>query len=256
MDVPTAFRPGDVVMPDILLLAGTAEARALAALLAGRGADAVASLAGVTRRPAPYALPVRTGGFGGAAGLAAWLRAGRVRAVVDATHPFTARMPWHAAMACRAAGVARLRLLRPAWPTRTGWHVVGNLAEAAEVLPAGARVLLTTGREAAPFVPRTDCHFWLRSIEPVDLPAHIEPVLARPPFDLAAEIALMRRLGITHLVARNSGGDPARVDAAATLGVAVVMIPRPVPPPGPMVETAADAMVWLAGPGTGVSSAS
>lgn len=233
-------------MPDVLLLAGTAEARALAGLLAERGVDSVASLAGATRAPAAYAVPVRTGGFGGGEGLLCWLRQHRVRAVIDATHPFAARMPWNAAEACAAAGVPRLRLVRPEWAVRPGWRVVGSAGEAASALPAGARVLLTTGREAGPFAARTDCRFWLRSIEPVELPPHIEPIVARPPFGLEAELALMRRLSVTHLVSKNAGGDAAKLDAAGALGVAVVMVTRPAVPPGPLVTTVDEALAWIA----------
>ena len=231
----------------LLLLAGTAEARALAAALAQRGVDATASLAGATRAPADHALPVRTGGVGGAEGLAGWLRANRVRGVVDATHPFSRRMPWNAAAACAAAGVPRVRLLRPEWPARAGWIPAASLGEAAAALPAGARVLLTTGREAAPFAARVDCRFWLRSIEPVALPPHVEPVLARPPFGVDEEEALMRRLGVTHLVSKNSGGDAAKLDAAQALGVLVVMVARPAPPPGPLARSVDEALGWVAG---------
>lgn len=229
------------------MLAGTAEARALAARLSGMaGIEATASLAGATRAPAAYAVPVRTGGFGGAAGLKTWLRDGAVAAVVDATHPFAARMPWNAADACTAAGVPRLRLLRPEWPSEPDWTVVASLDAAARALPPGARVLLTTGREAAPFAVRRDCRFWLRSIEPVHLPAHIQPLLARPPFGPEAETALLRRLGATHLISKNAGGDRSKLDAATAEGVRIVMVARPPGPPGPEVGTVDEAAAWVA----------
>ena len=235
----------------MLLLAGTAEARLLAAGLAGMPeVEATASLAGATRAPADYKVPVRKGGFGGAEGLAGWLRADRTGAVIDATHPFAAQMQANAARACAAAGVPRLRLLRPEWPARPGWVGVPGLDAAAAVLPAGARVLLTSGRDWAPFARRTDCRFWLRSIEPAALPDHIEPILARPPHALRDELALMRRLSVTHLIAKNAGGDPARLNAAEALGVSVVMIARPAPPPGPrelVVARPEEALTWLSG---------
>jgi precorrin-6A/cobalt-precorrin-6A reductase len=231
----------------VLLLAGTAEARAVAAGLAGMpGVEATASLAGVTRAPAPLPVAVRTGGFGGAGGLASWLREQGTGALIDATHPFAARMAANAAEACAMAGVARLRLVRPEWPARPEWLGVRRLAEAAAALPPGARVLLTSGRSWAPFAGRADCRFWLRSIEPVDLPDHIEPVLGRPPFAREDELALMRRLAVTHLVAKNAGGDPARLEAALELGVAVLMVARPAAPPGPVVARPEEALAWLA----------
>jgi precorrin-6A/cobalt-precorrin-6A reductase len=230
----------------VLLLAGTAEARALAEVLRDLpGVEAVASFAGATRQPRPLALPARTGGFGGAAGLEAWLRAEGIAAVIDATHPFAARMQANAVAACAAADVPRLRVLRPAWPVRPGWTVVPDLAAAAAALPRGARVLLTTGRNVAPFAARTDCRFWVRTIEPVPLPAHMEPIRGAPPCDRAEELRLMRRLAPGHLVAKNSGGGPAKLDVAGALGIAVVMVARPGPPPGPVVADPLAAVEWL-----------
>ncbi len=61
----------------ILLLAGTAEARAIANGLAGRRqVEVVASLAGATRRPLDLPCATRIGGFGGADGFRAALAAG------------------------------------------------------------------------------------------------------------------------------------------------------------------------------------
>ncbi len=215
--------------------------------LARSAAELIARLNEPPPKPAEARVSKRTGGFGGAAGLAAWLRAEGMGAVVDATHPFAARMQANAVEACAAAGVPRLRVLRPEWPVRPGWLGVASLGEAAAALPPGARVLLTSGRDWAPFAGRTDCRFWLRSIEPVALPGHIEPIVARPPFGRSAELALMRRRAITHLVAKNSGGNAAKLDAAAGLGLAVLMVARPAPPPGPVVAAADEALAWLAG---------
>ena len=61
-------------MKRVLILGGTAEARLLAGRLAGRPGLAVTlSLAGRTASPLPQPVPVRSGGFGGAAGLADYL---------------------------------------------------------------------------------------------------------------------------------------------------------------------------------------
>ena len=46
------------------------------------------SLAGRTASPARQPVPVRSGGFGGAAGLAAYLVSERIDALIDATHPY------------------------------------------------------------------------------------------------------------------------------------------------------------------------
>ncbi|MEM0988393.1 MAG: cobalt-precorrin-6A reductase [Pseudomonadota bacterium] len=239
----------DPSQPPILILAGTREARALAAHLSQMGQPVLASLAGVTRDPAPYPCPVRSGGFGGVHGLAAWLQAHRPPALIDATHPFARQMQLNAAAAAAQTGTPRLRLLRPPWPTRQGWQLVPDLAAAAAALPPGARVLLTTGgKEVAAFAQRPDCHFVLRVIEPVaDLPPHIQTHLTRPPFSLADEIALLRDQRITHLITKNAGGSgTAKLDAAEHLGLPVIVVDRPPVPPGPLAQDPQTAVDWLA----------
>lgn len=233
----------------LLILAGTAEARALAeAASAIPGLRVTASLAGVTSVPAPMAAETRSGGFGGADGLAAWLRAHGVSAVIDATHPFAARMAANAAAACGAADVPRLKLLRPPWRPMGDWHGLPDLAAAASALPRAARPLLTTGRKGlGPFVERTDLACLLRVIEPVrDLPAHVEQIVTRPPYSLDSELALMRAHAATHLVAKNAGGaGDAKLEAATRLGLPILMIERPEPPPGPRASSVGEAVAWL-----------
>lgn len=233
----------------VLILAGTAEARALAERLATvAGLRVTASLAGVTSAPAPIAAETRMGGFGGADGLAAWLRAHHVAALIDATHPFAARMAANAEAACAATGTPRLKLLRPPWQPSGDWHSLPGIAAAAAALPPGARPLLTTGRkETAPFAARPDLACLLRVIEPVSgLPPHIVQIVARPPFTLEAETALMRAHAVSHLVAKNAGGTGrAKLDAAARLSLPILMVERPAPPPGPVAATVAEAVAWV-----------
>jgi precorrin-6A/cobalt-precorrin-6A reductase len=243
----------------VLVLAGTAEGAALARELHESGeARVVASLAGRTRAPAPLPCPVRTGGFGGAAGLAAELWRGGYRALVDATHPFAAGMAASAATAAAEVGIARVRLLRPPWSPGPGddWHRVPDLAAAAAALvPLGARrVLLTIGRQrlaAFAGLPPHGVAVVVRSIEP-PAPEDVQAlgatvVLARPPFGPEDEAALLRDHGIDTLVTRNSGGEGTepKLAAARAAGVRVVMVDRPPPPPGPVVATVAAARAWL-----------
>ena len=235
----------------ILLLAGTAEARALAEGLAALPHIKVtASLAGITAQPAPIAVETRRGGFGGAAGLARYLADHAITAVIDATHPFAAQMATNAALACTATATPRLRLIRPAWEATHNWLSFPDLAAAAAALPPGAHALLTTGaKQTAPFAARSDITCLLRTIEPVaNLPSHITQLTARPPFNLDSELALMRSHAITHLVSKNSGGPGrAKLDAAARLTLPVLMIERPAPPPGPTAETVEAAVAWVTG---------
>lgn len=238
----------------LLILAGTAEARALAAALAAAPRIAPrAALAGVTPTPAPYACPVRTGGFGGAAGLAAFLRAEGIGAVIDATHPFAARISANAAAAAEATGLPLLRLARPPW--RPGpeedWTLAPSLAAAAAIPPRGARVFLAAGLGAVPaFAGRPDLWIALRALAPSGaFPlARGEWVIGPPGESAAAERALVDRLGVDWLIAKNSGGNRAKLDACrpgAGRRVRVALVERPAPPPGVAeVETVAAAAAW------------
>ena len=236
-------------MTRILLLAGTTEARELAARISVLPEiSPIASLAGMTAGPQPYAIPVRRGGFGGADGLRTWLVRQRCVAVIDATHPYAATIQANARKVTSRLGLPYLRLLRPPWPLRPDWQVVPDAASAAGLLPAGARVLLTSGRkEIAPFAARRDVTFFLRTIEPVGgLPAHIRPILARPPFTREAEEAVLSVRQITHLVTKNAGGDgTGKLDAADALRLTTIVIDRPPPSDAETVATVEEAVAWL-----------
>ncbi|MBN9549499.1 MAG: precorrin-6A/cobalt-precorrin-6A reductase, partial [Alphaproteobacteria bacterium] len=100
----------------ILILGGTTEARQLAGKLARRADFSVTlSLAGRTESPVAQGVPVRVGGFGGSVGLAAYLREEHIDLLIDATHPYAARISANAAEAARQSGVPILALRRPGW---------------------------------------------------------------------------------------------------------------------------------------------
>lgn len=225
-------------MARVLLLAGTGAARRLAADLTSQNHDVLASLAGATAKPAPYSCPTRTGGFGGASGLAAWLRSENPDAVVDATHPFARQMTTNAIAAARATGVPLLRLSRPPWRPKPGedWRDVPSVEAAVASLPRTARVFLATGRGSLGALAGTTATLFLRTVDPqpAPFPNKGEFVVARPPFDEASERALFERLGVTHLVVKNAGGAPGRtkLDAAAALRLPIFVVARPPDPPG------------------------
>ena len=243
--------------PRLLLLGGTTEASRLAETLSARhDVVVVNSLAGRTVNPAPLPGRRRTGGYGGTEGLAAYLRAERISALVDATHPFAARMRWHAYEACNQTGVPRLRLERPRWQAQPGdrWTVVTTLAAAAEHIARGPfhRVFVTTGRsELNAFASASDGRRWwlVRSIDPPQqMPLHpAEVILDRGPFSVDGETALMARQQIDLVVTKNSGGDAtaAKLEAARNLGVGVLVVDRPPSPDGPSASTVADALEWV-----------
>jgi precorrin-6A/cobalt-precorrin-6A reductase len=244
--------------PTVLLLAGSTEATQLAHLIAAAGdIELTVSFAGrIAARPAmPEGAHVRVGGFGGAAGLRHHLESDATDALVDATHPFSARMPFHAATAADAAGIPRLRVLRPPWVPQAGdrWTVVPSVTEAAHAVEASgaSAVLLTIGRqELAPFAACRRARLVARCIDPpaAGVLDGAEIILARGPFEVEDEVALLRRHGIELVVSKNAGGGAteAKLAAARLLGLPVVMVERPPAPDGPTVATAADAMAWLA----------
>ncbi len=228
----------------VLVLGGTAEARQLVEAL---GDVATLSLAGVTRKP--LSGPHRVGGFGGAEGLAAFLRREGFDGIIDATHPFAAQMSRNAFDAATALGVPLLRLERPAWLKAPAWREVEDLAAAAKALPAGARVFLTVGSLSLDtFAARGGIWCLTRSIEPpTQPPPHGEVVLQRPPFSVQNELELMVRHKITHLVSKNAGGEAtrAKLEAAAQSGVQVIMVKRPRLPEVLTVETVVEAVKWV-----------
>ena len=235
----------------ILLLGGTSEARALAAEL-HPDIEVVSSLAGRVPDPALPVGEVRIGGFGGAPGLRNWLRSADVQAVVDATHPYAAKITGTAAAVCDDLALPHLVLARPAWPPGDA-IVVDSDTEAAETVARKgfSRVFLTTGRSGVAAFADVDAWFLIRAVtppDPQDLPPRNDVVLSRGPYHYDDELALLRRHGIEALVTKNSGGPMTRpkLDAAAALGVAVVMVDRPPLPAGVRTVSSVDeAAEWV-----------
>jgi precorrin-6A/cobalt-precorrin-6A reductase len=241
----------------VLLLGGTGEAVALARQALARFGPRLAlttSLAGRTARPMPVPGDVRIGGFGGAGGLADYLRGQAVEVLIDATHPFAGQISHHARLACEAAGVARLMLLRPPWPRHDldRWVEVESLAGAAGVVgKLGRRAWLTVGAaELQAFADVVDVRFLVRLIaappQPLPLRFH-EIVLGRGPFTVAAERHIIERHAIDVLVCKASGGaaTEAKLIAAREMSLPVVMVRRPPREPGEAVDNVAEAMAWL-----------
>lgn len=241
----------------ILVLGGTTEASRLAKALATRpDIAATLSLAGRTEAPAAQPIPTRVGGFGGAEGLAAYLRDHGIAALVDATHPFAAQISRNAAEAARAAGVPIVALVRPAWARAPGddWREVETLEDAALAIGAAPkRVLLTTGRLGlASFAAAAQHHYVIRTIDPPEaevlarLPDHVM-LYDRGPFDLAAERDLMLRERIEVVVTKNSGGAATypKIVAARELGLPVVIQQPPARPDVAQVHDVAGVFAFL-----------
>jgi len=241
-------------MTRILLLGGTTEASGLARALAARGRDAVFSYAGRTKAPVGQPLPVRVGGFGGVAGLAEYLRAEAITHVIDATHPFAARISANAVAACRATGVPLCAYERPQWDPGPGdrWTRVPDIAGAVAALPAApARIFLAIGRQnLEPFAASPRHFYLLRLVDapegPLPLP-EAEAVIDRGPFTEPGDRALMQAHRIGLIVAKNAGGSGARakLDAARALGLPVIVIDRPAVPPRPVALEVEQVLAWL-----------
>lgn len=214
---------------------------------------AIYSYGGRTRSPADQPMPTRIGGFGGADGLADYIRSQGITHVVDATHPFAAAMSRNAVSACATTGTPLMALERAPWTRSAGddWTEVADVTSAVAALPARPlRVFLAIGRQhIAPFAAKPQHAYTLRFVDPPDgaLPFSADVIISRGPFTLEGELEMLRARGIAWIVARNSGGEGARakIDAARRLGMPVVVIARPPLPERARVESVAEVMQWL-----------
>ena len=242
-------------MRRILILGGTIEARQLAGRLAGRADLSVTlSLAGRTAAPAAQPVAVRLGGFGGAEGLASYLAAHSIDALIDATHPYAAAISANAAEAAARIGTRVLALHRPPWKAVAGdrWTEVEDVHGAVSALgQTPRRVFLAIGRkDVAAFAAAPQHDYLIRSVDPIAPPLKLpqaSTITARGPFSEADERALLSQHRIEVVVSKNSGGGATygKIAAARALGIAVVMLRRPTLPAVPSVETVEDAVAWL-----------
>lgn len=236
------------------MLGGTTEASRLALDLAAEGRNAIFSYAGRTGNPVVQPLPTRVGGFGGVQGLVAYLRAKNITHVVDATHAFAAGISANAVAACAQIGIPLVALERPPWTAGNGdsWVHVSDLEGAVAALPdAPARVFLAIGKQhIGVFATKPQHHYLLRL---VDAPKGVLPlpntsvIIARGPFDVTGDRALLEDHKITHIVAKNSGGAGAvaKLQAARALSLPVIMIDRPTVPPRRVVDSTSAVLDWL-----------
>jgi precorrin-6A/cobalt-precorrin-6A reductase len=245
------------VAPKVLILAGTQEARALAEALHDAHPElwVMSSLAGITAAANPLPGEMRVGGFGGADGLAAYIKDNAIALVVDATHPFAERITANALAACAQTHTPYLRLDRPQWvlPEDADIVFVPDAVEAARLVArTSSAALLTIGRkDLAAFQGIDKVKLVVRMIEPPSASETLDGatyVIARPPFTVESELALLRAHGIDTLVTKASGGDAtrAKLDAAARIGVRIVILRRPPPPDAERVYSIEEALAWIA----------
>lgn len=203
-------------------------------------------MAGRTRDPVAQPVPMRSGGFGGAAGLAGFIKDNGFDLLVDATHPYAVRISANAVEAARLCNTPLVALERPAWVEVPGddWRNVADV-EAAVAALGEQRVtaFLALGRqELLPFEAAPQHRYLIRSVDPVEPPLAVPNahyITARGPFVLGDEIDMLKNNGIEAVVSKNSGGAASygKIEAARQLGIPVIMIARP---PHPCGETVAD----------------
>ena len=236
----------------IVILGGTAEARQLASILVADGLDVVSSLAGRVRRPNLPPGRVRIGGFGGVDGLAEYLRCQPVAALVDASHPFAATISENAVQAASRTGTPLIRLERPGWtdhPRASSWIWVRDAAAARAVADSARRPFLTTGRQSlTEFGPWADRDVLVRLVDPPakPVPERWTVIMSRGPYSYSDERQILSEYAIDVLLSKDSGGahTVAKLDAAGDLGIPVVIIARPDPPPVRVLSTVAEVAAW------------
>lgn len=217
-------------MMRILVLGGTGDALQLARRLAG---EHIYSLAGLGRVPEGLHCQVRVGGFGGSEGLARYLVDEHVSLLIDATHPYAARISANAAAASREAGVPCWALRRPGWIAQPGddWREADDWAGLVKLLAAFHRPLFTLGREPLAHLDEIPPQqFWtVRCLDAHAGNARARVIDARGPFTHEGERALFAEAAIDVVISKNSGGraTEAKLDVARECGLPVLMLRRP-----------------------------
>jgi precorrin-6A/cobalt-precorrin-6A reductase len=218
-------------MKRILLLGGVTEALAIARTL---GPHHIYSLAGVGRVPTDLTCQVRVGGYGGAEGLAQFIRDEGIDLLLDATHPYAAQISANAARAAQRSAIPCWALRRPAWRPQPGddWREVSDWAELSEALKPFQRPLFTLGREPLQHLDEIpDEQFWtLRALDPHPGNTRCEVIGARGPFLIEDERVLFERRQIDVLISKNSGSSATepKLEVARERGVPVLILKRPV----------------------------
>jgi precorrin-6A/cobalt-precorrin-6A reductase len=163
-------------------------------------------------------------------------------------------MSANAVAACRATNTPLVVFTRPPWTREPGdrWVEVATMDEAADALGTEPRtVFLTQGRLQLAAFARAPHHRYI--VRAIDRPDEIDAlpdcklILARGPFSLADELALMKRERIEALVTKNSGGRAtyAKIEATRALGIEVVILRRPDAPEAETLHDLDAAMAWI-----------
>lgn len=237
----------------LLLLGGTGIALEIARDLDRSGLDFALSVAGGGRGLMAEGLPLRSGGFGGEEGFRAFLAEANIRAVLDATHPFAARISERTARVCGDMNLPYALAQRPAWVPERGdrWTMIAREEDAAQHIEPGSTVFLATGRQTLErFANLSGCALICRQIDPPGGAFPFENgryLVGTPPFSVEDEVALFRDLGVDWLIVKNAGGaaSATKLTAARELGLRVAMIARPPRPDAYLAMTPQEAVTWV-----------
>lgn len=242
--------------PHLLLLAGSAEARALSVELACLPLQVSSLVSEPSRGPVQDAKRPEFKRFTGVNDMVIYLRDKRIGAILDASHGFDGALTDQASHAARALKLPYLRLDRPPWDVaeHPRWKSAASVAAAMAMIPPGARVFSATGWASLPdYAGFPGAALLLRQTRQHDrLPpfSFVEPVFGVPPFTKASETQLFEEMGVDLLICRNIGGVPSRskLEAAKALGLDVILVDRPAPPIGlRSVGTVQEALDWVRG---------
>ncbi len=250
-------------MPRIWVLAGTTEGREIIPLLKDRGYEVVATAATeygeslVRKAGADIALRGRLG----LEEMTALIREREVTHVVDATHPFAKEASSNAIEACRQTGTRYLRLEREEVRIDSPLvHRCRSFEEAAEKaaelgktvfcalgssnLEVFVKAMDNRGRIVARILPTVEAVKKCRSLglEPGEI------IAIQGGGSLELNKALLRDTRAEVLVTKESGaagGEEAKIKAALSMGLPVVLITRPRINYTAVVRDYDDVLRWL-----------
>lgn len=245
---------------EVLVFGGTVEGRLLVEWLAERGTcDVVACTAtayGASLLPETDHVSVVQGPLSEEE-KSRLMEGHAFRCVVDATHPYARHISQSVRELATGYGIDVIRVIRDAGEEGS-WTSVADAEEAAHLLAdTSGNILLTTGSkdlatyvDAIPdyrerlFVRVLPVASVLERTSELGIPAS-RVVAMQGPFSQALNEALIRELGIAHLVTKESGpsgGFDEKVRAARACGVELVVIERP-PEEGGLLLGEAEALL-------------
>lgn len=243
-----------ITVPHILLLAGSFEARRLAEALSAQGVSYDAWLSEAPRGAATMPQIPLLRRFDTGDGMRDAMIEGGYTAILDASHVFDRSVTQQGFAAAEMLGLPYLRLERPAWDVteNPNWHHARDVTAANGMIGQGARVFCATGWDSLPEYDGFQGEVLMlrqtrRHTRPAPYP-FVELVFGDPPFSAADEQALFEHQKVDMLICRNLGGRASRpkLDAAAALGLKVILIDRPSAPDG--LQAVADtqaAVDWI-----------